>query len=365
MVFHLPTRVRFGRGRIRELRSVIPRGIERVLIVSDQRVFEKSGAVEAIADSLRHLDVGLFCDVEPNPSFATIDAGGAAARDSGSQLVIGLGGGSPMDVAKGIAVLATNDTSMQCVMCGGELIREPLPVICIPTTSGTGSEVTPYAVFSDPEDQSKQGYSHPGLFPICALIDPQLTFSMPKSVVIDTGLDVLTHAIEAYLSTEAMPFSDLFALRAVEVVLDNLAAAAGKDPDAMTAMSYAATSAGVAIAHAGTILLHVMGYPLTVFHQVPHGRANAALLPVFMEFMAERSRVAERIAHVEQLFAGHGGIRGFIEDLGVSTNLSTYGAAEGELGLFVSKCIIKDDLKITPAEVHEGDIRRIYERAMT
>ncbi len=362
--FHLPTRIIFGLGRIRELRKNLPPGIKRIVVATDPSVAEASGVLPAMAEQLEDLEVGVFDEVEPNPSLATVENGAALARDFRADLIIGAGGGSPMDAAKGIALLATNDGAMTDYMSRDELHNTPLPVICIPTTSGTGSEVTPYAVFTNPDDQSKGGYSNPGIFPTVSIIDPELTFSMPESVVIDTGLDALTHAIEAYLSTLSSPLSDMFALRAIEIIRDRLAAAAANDADAMCDISFAAMTAGVAIAHAGTILLHVMGYPLTVFHDVPHGRANAALLPAFMEFMKKRSRARDKIACLEGIFEPAAGIAKFVSDLGVSTNLVSYGVAEDEIDTFVDKCVVKDDLRITPADVTGDDIRDIFTRAL-
>ncbi|MBD3236882.1 MAG: iron-containing alcohol dehydrogenase [Candidatus Eisenbacteria bacterium] len=364
MEFHLPTRVRFGRGRIPELGALLPDEIERVMIVSDAQVLGACGALEAIAGALRGREVGFFCDVEANPSFATVETAAAAARDAGSQLIVGLGGGSPMDAAKGVSVLATTEASLRCVLCAPELVRPPLPVICVPTTAGSGSEVTPYAVFTDSDDQSKQGYAHPGLYPIAALIDPELTFSMSPAMIIDTGLDVLTHAIEAYLCTEANVWSDLHALRAIDLVIEQLPTARRRDEDAMTAMSWAATLGGVAIAQAGTTLLHVMGYPLTVFQGISHGRANAVLLPAYLEFLSRSTRVPERMAEIEERLAPRGGARGLLRELGVPLDLTSYGVAAEDLDRFVAKCVGQTDLAITPAAIDAATIRAIYERAM-
>ncbi len=356
MDIHLPTKIIFGCGRIREIRRHLPPGIERVLVVSDPGVDEHSRALGVLREQLTDLDVHVFLDVEPNPSLTTVEKGAALAREKGSQLIVGIGGGSPMDAGKGMAVLATNAGDLKSYMRGRALDAAPLPVVCVPTTAGTGSEVTPYAVFTDPDTQDKGGYSNPHIFPVVSIIDPELTYSMPESVATDTGLDSLTHAIEAYLSTASSPFSDLFALQAVKIIRDQLRSAIAKDLPAMAAVCYAAMLAGVAIAHASTILLHIMGYPLTVFRQVPHGRANAALLPAFMTFL-ESSIKTRRL---EEEFAGIGGIGRFVQDLGVSTNLASYGVTEEDIDRFVAKCLGKSDLEITPAPIDAEAIRKIY-----
>lgn len=362
--FHLPVNVLFGEGRVRDLRNTLPPGTQRILIVTDGIVAEKSGALEAILPQLSGCEVSLFSEVEENPSFVTLEKGRRLAREEDSQVILGLGGGSPMDAAKGIAVLATNEDDMRDYMGGASLSADPLPVICIPTTSGTGSETTPYAVFTDPENQTKGGYAHPKIFPVASIVDPELTYSMPEEVVVNTGLDALTHAIESYLSSDAFPMCDIFALETVRVVLDALPDAARHDREAMCRMAYASMLAGVAITHGGTILLHIMGYPLTVFHGIAHGKANAILLPEFMRFMRESSTVPDRVRTLDGLFEGVGGIQSFVEELGVSTKLSSYGIREEELGLFSKKVIVKGDVQITPAELTEEIITDLFRSAL-
>ncbi len=362
--FFLPTRIIFGAGRISELRQNLGLTTQRIMLVTDPGAWDSSGARDRILGQLQGCSVEIFSAVEENPSLATVDLASTRARAARSQLVIGVGGGSPMDAAKGIAALAPNRGNARELLSGGELAAAALPVVCIPTTSGTGSEVTPYAVFTDAEDQSKGGYSNQQLFPTFSIIDPELTFSMPERIVIDTGLDVLTHAIEAYLSTLSSPLSDLFAEHAMTIVLDRLAAAAAGNRDAMSDLSYAATIAGVAIAHTSTILLHVMGYPLTVFHHLAHGRANAVMLGPFLDFMrASAPAVAAKIARLDRAFARFGSAGDFVQGLGVCTDLASYGVSEAQLDLFVEKCLVKGDLRITPAELSRQRIRAIYEAA--
>ena len=362
--FYLPTKILFGKGRINELGTQIDSGYERILVVTEKNVARMSGAVEATLEQLDGRNVSIFTDVEENPSFQVIEKGRQLAKAFDAQLVIGIGGGSPMDAAKGIAVLATNDGDMRDFIGGEALQADPLPVVCIPTTSGTGSEVTPYAVFTDRSEDTKGGYAHPKIFPIISVIDPELTYSMPESVVVNTGLDVLTHSIEAYLSTEAFPMDDLIAVESIKLVLQHLDKATKKDPEAMSMMAYSSILAGIAITHGGTILLHIMGYPLTVFHGVDHGRANAILLPEFMRFMREESSVKSKVRILDDLFLGVGGVEAFVTNLNVSTRLSSYGVQEDEIAMFVKKVIVKGDVQITPATVTEDTIKRIYRAAL-
>jgi len=236
--------------------------------------------------------------------------------------------------------------------------------MAVPTTSGTGSEVTPYAVFTDPDSGNKRGYAHDGLFPAVAVVDPELTYSMPAAVVVNTGLDVVTHAAEAFLSTLASPLSDAAAAAALDIALADLAGAAGKDTRAMDRMAAASVLAGIAIAHGGTILPHIMGYPLTVDHGVAHGRACAVLLGPVLEFLIRNSATPERARAIAARFEPHGGVAGFLTRLGVPLKLSDYGVQRSEIDLFVRKTIIKSDIKITPAEVTESTLAEIYLAAL-
>jgi len=362
--FHLPTLVCFGNGRVRDMNDRIGQDNQRIMIVTDKNLAAVSEIMNAVKKLLADREITWFDGVEENPSLATLEKGRALAREHNVQLVVGLGGGSPMDAAKGIAVLATNDGNMRDYMKGEPLGTDPLPVVCIPTTSGTGSEVTPYAVFTDPEAGVKGGYAHPSLFPRLSIVDPELTYTMPQGVIVNTGLDALTHAVEAYLSTEASPLSDIFALESIQSVLAHLPGAARKDHQAMSRMAYASMLAGVAITHGGTILLHIMGYPLTVFHGIAHGLANAILLPEFMRFMREKSTVKSKVAVIDGMFEKAGGVEAFVKGLGVSTSLSSYGIQESEIDTFVAKVIVKGDVKITPASVTEKTIADIFRAAM-
>jgi alcohol dehydrogenase class IV len=362
--FHLPTKILFGRGRVRDIGSHIPDEARRVLVVTDRGVATRTPALDAVRQGLEGRDVRIFDGVEENPSLATVEAGVKEARDFGAHLIVGLGGGSPMDAAKGIALAAVHDGALRGLLAGGEPSRPALPVVAVPTTSGTGSEVTPYAVFTDPQAGNKVGYGHPSIFPAVAIVDPDLSAGMPETVALNTGLDVLAHAVEAYLSTIASPLSDTLALHAAEAVLSHLAPAVRKVPESIDRMAYAAMLAGVAITHGSTILPHIMGYPLTMFHGVPHGRASAVLLAPVLDFLRRTGRVSGRIQVIDRLFAPHGGIPAFLSGLGVPTRLSDYGVREDEILAFARKTIVKGDVHITPAEVTVEDLASIYRSAL-
>lgn len=362
--FYIPTKLVFGRKRISELSSLLTSRTDCVLLVTDRNIATRTPALASVQANLGKRRAFVFQDVRENPDLSNIEEGSRLARDIGAELVIGVGGGSSLDAAKGIAMLTTNHGELRSYLAGEPLLAAPLPVICVPTTSGSGSEATPYAVFTDLEERSKIGYADPRLFPVASVIDPELTYSMPESVVVSCGLDALTHALESYLSTESFILNDVLALHVTEEVIKNLEPASRKIPAAMDSMAYAAMLAGIVITHGGTILPHIMGYCLTLFHGVPHGKASAALLPSVFAFLHERSSAGKKLKIIDKLFAARGGVRTFIEDLGVSTRLSAYGVRESELEDFVQKVIVKSDIQITPAPVSGPDILNIFQSAL-
>lgn len=359
--FNIPTEIIFGCGKIKNITNHIDKSITNILVVTDKNVFTKCGAQALIQEQLINYNIYIFDEVEENPSFETINKGATIARENQIQLILGIGGGSPIDAAKAIAAFAVNNLKAEDYFDGKKIDNDPIPIIAIPTTSGTGSEVTPFSILSDHINDKKMCFSHPKIFPRVAIIDPELGYSMPEHVILNTGLDVLCHAIEAFLSTESFELNNQYAIHAIEIASANIHKAAKKEKEAMTQMAYASMLAGIAITHASTILLHIMAYPLTIHYKIPHGRANAILLPAFMNFMKQNSTVSNKVLRIEEFFKPFGSIKDFIHDLGISTDLSSYGIKANELDKFAMDTIVKDDIKITPAKITKDDIVRIYE----
>ena len=359
-VFNIPTKIIFGRKKIQELNTEIASQYKNILIVTDSNIYEKTDIIQKISVILKHINIFVFKDVEENPSIETTDRGGVYAKDNQIDLVLGIGGGSSMDAAKGIAILSTNPGSIKDYIEGKEFENKPLPIVCIPTSSGTGSEATPFAVFTDRTAGTKAAIANPQIFPFLSVLDPELTYTMPASVVINTGLDALTHSIEAYLSTESFELNDQLALRSVKMVIHNLEKAATKNTASMDKMAYTSLLGGMAITHASTILPHIMGYPLTVHHNIPHGKANAIIMPAFLDYMKEHSYCKDKVQLILDMFISKGGINSFINNLGVSTKLSDYGVNKNEFDDYSSKVIVKGDVQITPAKITEEVIKNIY-----
>ncbi len=361
--FHIPTKIIYGTGKIQELDTFILKAYDNILIVTDPILLTKTKIITEVKAILKNRNIFIFSEVEENPSYATIEKGAQFAK-SNIDLVIGIGGGSSMDAAKGIALRTVNQATIKNIVENNAQVNQVLPIICIPTSSGTGSEATPFAVFTDTESHLKNGFSHPQIFPIVSIIDPELTYSMPPSVIVNTGLDALAHSIEAYLSNLSFELNDQLALEAIKIIIENIENAAKKEVGAMNKMAYAALLGGIVISHASTILPHIMGYPLTTFHGLAHGKACIILQPAFLNYLEGNNIEPSKIIIIDKLFAHKGGLENFIQHLGVSTKLSDYGVKESELPNFAKQTIVKGDVEITPGNITEDIILDIYRKAM-
>ena len=286
-LFQSPERLLFGWGSVGKTGEEALRYGTKALIVSGKTSSRASGALDAVCASLKSagITVTLFCEVESDPSVHTVTVGATLARDSGADIVIALGGGSPLDAAKAISVMATHSGNIVDYEKTA-LTRKGIPVIAIPTTAGTGSEVTKFVVITDTDRKVKMLISSPFLIPRVALLDPQLTLSIPPAFTAGPGMDALTHAIEAFQSSLAAPTTDVFALSAIRLIGGNLVKATlnGANVEARTAMLLGQMHAGLAFGNASVALVHAMSRPLGAHFGIPHGQANAILLPWVMEY---------------------------------------------------------------------------------
>ena len=286
-LFQSPERLLFGWGSVGKTGEEALRYGTKALIVSGKTSSRASGALDAVCASLKSagIAVTLFCEVESDPSVHTVTVGATLARVSGADIVIALGGGSPLDAAKAISVMATHSGNIVDYEKTA-LTRKGIPVIAIPTTAGTGSEVTKFVVITDTDRKVKMLISSPFLIPRVALLDPQLTLSIPPAFTAGPGMDALTHAIEAFQSSLAAPTTDVFALSAIRLIGGNLVKATlnGANVEARTAMLLGQMHAGLAFGNASVALVHAMSRPLGAHFGIPHGQANAILLPWVMEY---------------------------------------------------------------------------------
>jgi len=283
----LPRLIRTGSGSLAEIGEVLARcGVSRPLIVTDPTMVSL-GYVERLTAALDGAKIpsGLFDASEPEPTETSVIAAEAILRTGhdGQAFdgLVALGGGSAIDTAKALAVLGPHGGRMRDYKVP-RIVDEPaLPVIAVPTTAGTGSEATRVTVITDPENDEKMLCMGLAFMPVAAILDPDLTLSLPPRVTADTGIDALTHAIEAYVSRKASPFSDQQALAAMRLIAPNLRRAFhdGQDLPAREALLVGACFGGIAFSNASVALVHGMSRPIGAFFHVPHGLSNAMLLP--------------------------------------------------------------------------------------
>jgi alcohol dehydrogenase len=284
---HLPTRILFGIGTAQQAGAEAVRlGVSHALVVTDGGLVQTEipGLVTKALDAAG-VRWTLFGDVEPNPSIETVMKGVGVYARQGCDGLIAVGGGSPMDAAKAIGFVATNGGDIRDYF-GADKIKKPLPpLVAIPTTCGTGSEVTQFAVVTDTEKRVKMGIGSPHNIPKVAIVDPSLLAKLPSKMVASTGMDALCHAIESYTSQAGQFLTEAFSLRAIELIARHLrpAVANGNLVD-LSGMAMASTLAGLGFNNTRTTLVHAMSHAVTAHAQVPHGVANAILVRYVMEF---------------------------------------------------------------------------------
>jgi alcohol dehydrogenase class IV len=297
--FAAPRMLQIGGGAVRQIADVLAKfGLSRPLVVSDP-LMVSSRHVNHCLDPLAAagIAVTVFSDTVPDPTDIVIEAGVAELRRGNFDCLIGFGGGSPIDTAKAMAILAAGGGKMRDYKVPFAADNGALPVIAIPTTAGTGSECTRFTVITDTERDEKMLIAGLGALPLAAIVDYELTYSVPARTTADTGVDSLTHALEAYVSRRANPFSDAFAVSAMTLIGQHIrtAYAEPRNAAAREGMMIGATQAGLAFSNASVALVHGMSRPIGAHFHVPHGLSNAMLLPAVTRFSvgAAEARYAE------------------------------------------------------------------------
>jgi alcohol dehydrogenase class IV len=290
-----------GGGAVAKLADVLAQlGLSRPLVVTDPFMVS-SGLVEHALAPLRAAGMApaIFSETVPDPTDTVIEAGVAAVRAGQYDCLVGFGGGSPMDTAKAMAILAAAPpgTHIRAFKVPAAANEAALPVICVPTTAGTGSEATRFTVITDTERDEKMLIAGLGALPLAAVVDHALSLGLPPRITADTGIDALTHALEAFVSKRANPVADDYARSAMRLIAPNLRRvwADPKDETAREAMMRGATLAGLAFSNSSVALVHGMSRPVGAHFHVPHGMSNAMLLPAVTAFGLEagRARYAE------------------------------------------------------------------------
>ncbi|RYV01131.1 L-threonine dehydrogenase [Shewanella sp. OPT22] len=289
--FFIPSVNVLGQGAVDDaIGDIQTLGFQRALIVTDKPLVEigiAGGLVAKLADV--SIEAFIFDGTQPNPTMGNVEAGLKILKDNDCDFVISLGGGSPHDCAKGIALVATNGGSIKDYE-GVDVSKQPqLPLVAINTTAGTASEMTRFCIITDEERHIKMAIVDKNTTPILSVNDPELMLKKPKALTAATGMDALTHAIEAYVSIAANPITDACAIKAIELIRDNLTTAVkdGQNVDAREQMAYAQFLAGMAFNNASLGYVHAMAHQLGGFYDLPHGVCNALLLPHVQEYNAK------------------------------------------------------------------------------
>jgi len=352
---------------------------KKALIITDPGVIQ-AGLLEGIEKSLQSVGIpfAIFDGVEPDPRIEVVEKSAEKAKKEGMDLIIGFGGGSSLDIAKVTSVMVANPGKIDSFF-GIDLVPNPgVPVILIPTTAGTGSEVTPIAILSDTKEKLKKGIVSPTLFPEVALVDPKLTVGLPPSVTAFTGMDALTHAIEAYYSVNATGLSDLLAIRAMELISKNLrmAYAYGENLSARSNMMEGSLLAGIAFANAGVGAVHAFAYPLGGEFHLAHGLTNTLMLPYVMRYnilgcpykFAQMAKAfGEKVEGLSELDAAETAVK-FVErlsdDLRVPRRLRDVGIPEKAIpGLAEAAMKVTRLLANNPRKISLEDANAIYKSA--
>ncbi|GAB4563685.1 MAG: iron-containing alcohol dehydrogenase [Anaerolineae bacterium] len=388
--FYTAARIVYGRGELDRIGEIVASLGRKAMVIEGSRFLRRSGIIDRLAASLdAHKIARTYFLVTGEPQVADVDAALQEARDAGCDVVIGIGGGSAIDTAKAVAGLLTNGGSaldyMEVIGAGRQLTRPAAPIIAVPTTAGTGAEVTRNAVIGYKEKAFKASMRSPYLIPRVALVDPSLTHTMPPEVTASTGLDALTQLIEPYTSNRAQPITDALALRGIRLVARSLRQAYehGDDEAARDDMSLAALLGGICLANAGLGAVHGFASPIGASFPIPHGVVCAALLPHVMAANVQALRAQDpahpalaRYADVGEALLGRrlsteaatidAGIV-FVEELVEALHiprLSEFGMTEEHIPDLVERAKQASSMRYNPIPLSDEALSEILRRAL-
>ena len=369
-------------------REVLPeeiknRGYKKVLVVTDKSLFE-IGLTKKVTDKLEEagIEYTVFSDVKPNPTVKNVKDGLEVCRNFGADVIVAVGGGSSIDTAKGISVVMTNPDREDIVSLNGlsNTINKGMPLIALPTTHGTAAEVTINYVITDEEREVKMVCVDPHDIPLVAIVDTELMSTLPKSIAASTGMDALTHAIEGYITKAHNTMSDMFHMRAIELIFENLSAAVNeRNQEAIDKMGLAQYIAGMGFSNVGLGIVHSMAHQLGAVYDTPHGLANAILLPTVMRYNGQDSETAQRfreiLINIGRPDAAHLNdqdvINTFVwkiselsKEVGITQTIKDVGAKEEDFGMLADKAMEDPCKPGIPREVSREDFIELYRQAM-
>lgn len=374
----------FGKGAREELPEEIrKRGFKRVLVVTDKALAE-CGVTAKVTEVLDKAKISykIYSEIKPNPTIKNVLDGVEACRRAKADVIVAVGGGSSIDTAKGISIVMTNPERSDIVSLNGLSNTENrgLPIIALPTTSGTAAEVTINYVITDEEREIKMVCVDPNDIPILAIVDSDLMSSMPKSIASATGMDALTHAVEGYITKGHNTMSDMFHMEAIKLIFKYLPSAVNeKDEEAIEMMGLAQYIAGMGFSNVGLGIVHSMAHQLGAVYDTPHGIANAILLPTVMRFNGADSATAQRfreiLCEIGRPDAEHLNdqdvVNTFVwmiselsKSVGITQTVKDVGAKEEDFDMLADKAMQDPCKPGNPREVTKEDFVNLYRQAM-
>ena len=377
--FKVPQNIEFGVGSLKKLPEILNESkSEHVFLISDEGL-AKLGVVKKVQDIVEAdgLKCTTYLGVVPNPTVDVVNESTKCYKESGATSIIALGGGSSMDVAKATGVLATYGGKITDYEGLYKVPGPIVPIIAIPTTAGTGSEVTASAVVTDEERNYKMSVISYEMLPKYAVLDPQLIMTAPASIAASCGVDALIHALEAYVSNFASPFTDAMAEKAMELIGANIRrfVANRQDEEAACAMMTGSTFAGMAFAWAKLGNVHAMSHPVSVYFHVPHGVANAVLLPTVIEYnaLSDHGRYEKIYNFIRekkepakdfkpQMLIDE--IKKLNADLGIPQSLSEVGVTEDKIEAMAKDAVVHPNVLANPRQTNLKEMIELYKKAL-
>ena len=372
----------FGAGTRKELPEVLNRmGLTKALVCSDKGLI-KVGTTAKVTEVLDGINFPyeIYSEIKPNPTVTNVKQGVEAFKKSGADCIIAIGGGSSMDTAKGIGIVSNNPDFADVVSLEGvaPTKHKSVPIIALPTTAGTGAEVTINYVIIDEERQAKMVCVDPNDIPAVAIVDPELMYSLPKGLTAATGMDALTHAIEGYITKGAWVMSDMYELQAIKMIAENLPIAVEEptNPVGREGMALAQYIAAQAFSNVGLGLVHGMAHPMGSLHDIPHGVANALLLPTIMEFnmpkCIEKFGVIAKTMGVntdgmtaeQAAQAAVDAVKALSIRVGIPQTLTELGIKESDIPALAAQAIADVCTPGNPRDVTEAEIVELYKKVL-
>ena len=377
--FSIPQNIIFGKGCLKQLSDLAKQLQKRKAFIISGPYLNRIGMVARCQEalSIAGVESAAFTETEGNPCTETVEKAAEAYKNNGADFIVAFGGGSPLDVAKAVAVLAAYGGKITDYEGGGKVPGPVVPMIAIPTTAGTGSEVTAFSVITDRKRNYKLTVASNYLLPTYAILDPELITSVSASTAAACGVDAMVHALEAYISLAASPFSDMCALKALQLIGKNIRGyvANRKKETAAEGMLLGSLFAGIAFSHARLGDVHAMSHPVSAYFNVAHGIANAILLPIVVEFNALSDQgkyydiyrsiakcPVEKSAFSSDMLATE--LRELNAELGIPSGLEKVGVKEELFEAMADDAMKSGNIAVNPRSTIRADVIDLYKKAL-